>query len=336
MLTKIIALLVNAARGRGNRRSITYGIILITLSLPVIAVSIYHVIAVDSGLRASALNEQKHFAVSTAAALNDRLEYISSFISIYSTHPKIRRLASEKKWDEAIEYLKYFRPLETEQFISGLFFSDSEGNLTSITPPAPEAIGKNFSYRDWYKGVQSTGYLYLSEVYQRANEPKYNVVAIAAPILGEDGLLIGIVGFQIRLEYFAEWSKKINTSNFGFISIIDRYGHIISHPKYAPQGSIMDFSSLFVVKNLQKGNGVEVLFNPIEKTKQAIAYAPITHYGLTVLVEQDATIAFRTGTNSRLAHALSLGLLLLWDIFLIYLLIKTIEFFQGQRRDGAP
>jgi len=64
-----------------------------------------------------------------------------------------------------------------------------EGVLWSDYPQAPESLGKNFSDRDWYRGLSRAWTPYVSEVYQRHAEPKPLVVAIATPIRKEQQVI---------------------------------------------------------------------------------------------------------------------------------------------------
>lgn len=331
MLTKVIVWLANTVWQNGKRRKFLYCLTLLSFGLPTLFIGMYHVVLVDRGLAELALEQRQLLAISAANALREKLDGTSDFISVFAAHPKIRQLVSGEKWNEALEYVKFFQPLGDQSFIDGLFFVDPEGKLTAITPSAPEALGESFAFRDWYRGVQSTGHLYLSEAYQRVNKPQYNVVTIAAPVIGENGLLVGIVGFQMRLSHFAEWSKKINTGSLGIVSIVDQYGHILSHPRYSSEGAIADFSGLPIMKDLQQGKtGTKVLFNSFEREEQVVAYAPVSGYGFGVLVEQAAPAAFAERTKDRFVHIVLLGLLLLWNIFLAYLILLTIEHFEKQ------
>ena len=91
-------------------------------------------------------------------------------------------------------------------------------------------------------------------------EPQYNVVAVAHPIKLEDGHVLGILVFQIRLETFLEWTKSIEVDPSGFVYFVDQKGQAAGHPRFLAQGKIADFSSVPAVDKVLKGQrGVEVL-----------------------------------------------------------------------------
>lgn len=330
MFPKIILWLTRAVWKDGASRLIFFGPIFFILSLPVLAIGLYHVISVDKKLDGIATEQRQLLAVSAAALLGEKLDTVAGFINAFANHPKIRELVSEKKWDEALDYVKFFRLSDDQSYIDGIFFVDLDGNLTTITPPSPEALGRSFAFRDWYKGALSSGRLYLSEVYRRVQKPEYNIVAMVSPIIGEDGLPIGIVGFQIKIDHFAEWSSDIATGSLGSVSVVDQRGHVVSDPRHPSQGLIIDFSEIAAVKKVRnKETGAEISFNPYENEKQVIAYAPVIGYGWGVLIKQNASNALADTINSRLIHLTGLGLLLLWVFFLIYLILRTIEYFKS-------
>jgi diguanylate cyclase (GGDEF)-like protein/PAS domain S-box-containing protein len=62
------------------------------------------------------------------------------------------------------------------------FVSSPAGRLIAAYPPSPAAVGQDFSFRDWYRGVSATGAPYVSSAYRSAAGGQPVVVAIAAPV----------------------------------------------------------------------------------------------------------------------------------------------------------
>src|SRR5207237_8037056 len=102
-----------------------------------------------------------------------------------------RQLVSEGKWDEALEILKNVRV--DFPFIDRVFLADPTGTLMADTPALPAVRGKNFAVRDWYRGVSNKWKPYVSDVYQRAAEPRYNVIAAAILFKTEQEQIDGIL-----------------------------------------------------------------------------------------------------------------------------------------------
>ena len=62
-----------------------------------------------------------------------------------------------------------------------------------ISPQTDSIIGKDFSFRDWYKGVTASGRTYVSEAFvgQAAGEPL--VIAVATIVRDADGRPLAIL-----------------------------------------------------------------------------------------------------------------------------------------------
>lgn len=47
--------------------------------------------------------------------------------------------------------------------LAGAFLTEVDGRLSSVVPSTPAIVGKDFSFRDWYRGLEATGGPYVSE-----------------------------------------------------------------------------------------------------------------------------------------------------------------------------
>lgn len=62
------------------------------------------------------------------------------------------------------------------------FLSDLSGLNVTVFPDQPELDGRDFSFRDWFKGVSRTGAPYVSEGYRSAATGQPMVVGISTPV----------------------------------------------------------------------------------------------------------------------------------------------------------
>lgn len=60
--------------------------------------------------------------------------------------------------------------------------SDAAGATLGVSPANPAVMGKNFSYRDWYRGVTRSAKPYVSSAYVSAVKGAPLVVAVATPV----------------------------------------------------------------------------------------------------------------------------------------------------------
>ena len=324
MFSKLTEGLLNPFSKSGKHYRLIQVAIFVAITLPVIFVTTFAYLSTKNQLTELVISRRESIAYLAAINLEEKFHRLTDLGVSFATRVQFRKLIQEGKWDEAVQILKNV-PTDFPS-IERLFLVDPSGIRMADTPPDERLKGKDFSYRDWYKGVTKSGKPYLSEVYKRASEPQYNVAAISTPIKANDQSLMGILVMQVRLETFLGWSQEVEGGPSGFAYFVDQRGHIAAHPKYPPQGEIIDFSSdPAVQKALQVKKGVEVLYNPIEKEERLVAYHPVSTYGWAVVVQQPTVIAF-AARESRLQETLLLGgILLLLVSFLAFFILRFID-----------
>jgi signal transduction histidine kinase len=207
-----------------------------------------------------------------------------------------------------------------------LFLADPAGTLIVDIPELPGVRGKNFAYRDWYRGMIRNWLPYVSNVYQRAAEPRYNVIAISVPIKADNQSILGILVLQLRLDVLVEWIKAIDVGPSGFVYVVDRQGHIAAHPTFAAGGEPFDFSAVPAVRKALNGErGIEVAWNSIEKGERIVAYEPVAEYSWAVFVQQPTATAFEVRDSSLRRLLLSYGLILFFAVLSAYLVLYVIS-----------
>ena len=133
--------------------------------------------------------------------------------------------------------------------------------------------------------------LYFRSLY-RAAPPQVNVIAVAVPIKTEDGVAVGILVMQIRLETLLAWSRDISFGQSATAYFVDHRGHIAAHPAVNLQGSIKDASDRIAVKHaLANESGAMLAIDELTGDESVIAYAPVKGYGWGVIVEQPGRLA---------------------------------------------
>jgi signal transduction histidine kinase len=236
---------------------------------------------------------------------------------------RFRQLVSEENWDEAMGILTEVRV--DFPFIDRVFLADPAGTLMADTPALPEVRGKNFASRDWYRGVSSNWKPYVSDVYQRAAEPRHNVVAAAIPVKAEKEKIVGILVLQVQLNALVTWSNSIDIGPSGFVYVVDRKGQLAAHPRLPSQGEILNYSSVPVVqKMLRQQSGVEIIFDPIENDERIAAYAPIPGMGWGVIATQPTQTAFARRDENLKRLVVRYGFIFLISCALAYVILRTV------------
>jgi len=290
---------------------------------PVVLIAAFAYNGTYQDLTESALSRRKSIAYLASTALEQRFNRLTDVGVSLATRVRFRQLVSEEKWDEAIEILKDVP--ENFPFIDRVFLADPAGTLMADTPAVPEVRGKNFASRDWYRGVSSNWKPYVSDVYQRAAQPRYNVVAAAIPVKAEKDRIVGILVLQVQLNALVGWSNSIVIGPSGFVYVVDRKGQLATHPRLPSGGEILNFSSVPVVqKVLRQQSGIEIMFNPIENDERIAAYAPIPGIGWGVIATEPTQTAFARRDENLRRLIVRYGFIFLISCALAYVILRTV------------
>jgi PAS domain S-box-containing protein len=193
------------------------------------------------------------------------------------------------------------------------------------TPALPGVRGKNFDFRDWYQGVKKTWSPYISDIYQRAAEPRHTVIAVSVPIKTEEKKIVGILVLQVRLEALIGWSKSVEVGPSGFVYFVDRNGHLATHPKLSSEEGVVDYSSIPVVQKALRGqSGVEIFFNALENDTRIAAYAPIPGIGWGVIVMEPTQTAFARRDDNLTDLLFRYGFIFLISCVLAFVIIRAV------------
>jgi signal transduction histidine kinase/CheY-like chemotaxis protein len=158
---------------------------------------------------------------------------------------------------------------------------DPSGVLLSIVPSTPSIVGKNFSYRDWYRGVTGTGRTYVSEAIVSKATGHPRVVAIASPV-NAGGRLSAILVVGYGLEAIHRFVEKFAASQGIQLTVTDQRGVLVARPG-ALSGLSSDRGDALVAAALRGESGVTT--RKIGGETQLSAYVPISGLGWTVIAE---------------------------------------------------
>ena len=298
--------------------------IVVTIVSPVLLIAAFAYFATYHDLTEFTLSRRQSIASLAATALEYKFDRLTDIGIALATRVRSRQLIGEGKWDEAIATLKSVR--EDFPFIDRVFLADPTGTLMADTPVLAEVRGKNFAHRDWYQGVSHNWEPYISNVYQRAAEPRYNVIAVSIPIRTEEKTIVGILVLQVQLDALVGWSKSIEIGASGFVYFVDRKGQLAAHPKISSEGEIIDYSTVPVVQKVLRGqSGVEIVLNPLEQEEQIAAYAPVPKTGWGVVAAESTRTAFARRDENLKGLLIRYGLIFLVSCILTYVILHVLS-----------
>ena len=170
--------------------------------------------------------------------------------------------------------------------INSIYVLNSQGTAVSGASSKGESfIGNNYGDRGYFKTAMQ-GKDAIDPNIIVAKTTKKEVLAIATPVLGDNGKPIGAVCVTINWrEYIESHVLNITVVGNGYAFILDANGRFIAHPAedvHMSDGSKMDFvPKALKMKNGSfdydfKGKSKVIVFNTIEKTGWLVCTSAFT------------------------------------------------------------
>lgn len=130
--------------------------------VPIAFAGFYGYRSTEQEMTQTILAKRENISNLVAAVLTEKLDRVVDVGVSLPTHVRFRRLVETGRWNEAIDIMSGV-PSELP-YIERLFLADPRGVLMADTPALPSVRGRDFSYRDWYRGVVRSGKPYVSDM----------------------------------------------------------------------------------------------------------------------------------------------------------------------------
>lgn len=303
------------------RRLLLFCLLFFILIIPSLLVTYFSYTQLHKHLTDRTLAERQALARQVALIVESRLDAMSSVGK--TSAGDISPLVQKGQWSNAVAELEHVS--NEFPYIDRIFLSDVKGTTLAYYPASPENVGRDLSFRDWYKGVSRNWEPYVSEIFKRAPIPQFNTVGVMSPIKSTEGKPLGAVGFAVNLNSFHELTNSFKVDRGGFIYIVNHKGQVVSHPKYDPQGPIVDFNTVPVVQKILQGeSGISENYNPIEKETRISAYEVVPNYNWGVILADPVQSAFIERDTILNENLRTNTLLILLNIILALFIIRFI------------
>jgi len=306
--------------------------LLLLVMFPLIILAIYTSYEIFNDFNKNIFSRRQAITFLVTSVVSEKLDRVIDVGISLSTNAQFKKLIENNKWDEAIKMAEQLP--NNFSYITLIAIYNTQGILKTITPLNAEnlaAIGKDFSYRDYYQGVNKNWKPYIGEAIKPAVPLGYNLIPVAIPILSDSGNKIGIMNLIIELDAIAQWFDNIDIGTNGLVYLVDQKGNLIAHPTLLPAEDIVDFSSVPVVQKVLRGEkGVEILWNPIENERRLTSYEQIPKYGWGVIIGQSTDNAF-AGRNKTVGIIVSIWILIILITFITYRSLRDKKVIKVQR-----
>ncbi len=221
--------------------------------------------------------------------------------------------------------------------IATSFIARTDGRLVDIVPATPAIVGKDFRFRDWYRGVMATGRTYVSEAYKTQAAGRGDVVAVATPVRAQkesgavrDTKAILVAAYRVdQIQAFADRFTKNSQHD---LTVTDHRGVTLAAPGRRPAGLVSRSGDRRVAAALRGKRGVAEVTGA--SRAMLSAHTRVAGTGWAVIAETPTKTAF-AGVRELRATVLPisaiLALVLLGGVWLLDVALR-----QRQRaRDEA-
>ena len=258
--------------------------------VPIAVLSVALVEVAFSATRSQAERQVEASAAASASAVEQELGRLADVVATYGDL-SLTSEALEADDDASLQAL--IGSLYENPNVDLAFVVDETGALLDVLPETPSAIGRDFSFRDWYQGASAAGAVYVSEAYQPATDLSLIVVA-ASPVFASDGSgeVVGFIGTGLNLvglqEYIDEFARTQEVS----LTVTDQAGVVVAEPGAAPASIESRRHEPMIEAALRGGSSLrEVDRNGVAHLSAAAA---VDVYGWTITAEvptADALVA---------------------------------------------
>ena len=221
--------------------------------------------------------------------------------------------------------------------IGTAFVARTDGRLIDVVPPTPAIVGKDFRFRDWYRGVMATGEAYVSAAYETQATGHPNVVGLATPVHGEkpsgaQGDVEAILVAAYRVDQIQAFADKFAKDSGTDLTVTDQRGVVLAAPGKRVPRLDSRRGDPRVAAALRGERGI----TEITREREAVlsAYTPVQGVGWTVIAETPTKEAFagvQTLRAAVLPIAGGLALVLLGGVWLLDVALRQ----RHQARDEA-
>jgi PAS domain S-box-containing protein len=290
---------------------------LVLVLLPLAGLTYLAIHESDAAMRAEVRDRMEVTASVSAEYVGEEIRGLQELVSSYASRPNLVAALDRPGHPDlrAVDY--HARALQgAHSSLNASMMFGPEGDLLAIRPPAPSVMGRNFAYRNYFRGALEGDSAYVSEAYVRAAPPYDRVISVSQAVRNAQGRTVGVVAIAYRLGDVRTFAKRLADVQGVSLTVTDQAGHLL-----AGQGSdvpgLPTSDDRRVAAALAGGSGT--VSGRGENGPSVSTYRPVGDSGWTVVAEISDDVAFagqRRQASRVLGVAVLLGQLLLAGLVL--------------------
>lgn len=186
-------------------------------------------------------------------------------------------------------------------FIDGASVMDKQGFVLAAYP-ARELKGTNLGFRSYFTEAVLHKDIYISDSFTSLTNR--SLIVISIPIMDSHSEVIRVVGISIRLQenpIFRSFFQHSELEGGGYLYIVDRNGHYISHPDESRIGGLLVDNR--VLNELQKGmSGYIRTLSKGVPVYASYAYVPELNWSIVAQIPVSSTYTSLDLLKERIFH----------------------------------
>jgi PAS domain S-box-containing protein len=213
----------------------------------------------------------------------------------YASRPLFVNAFKKKDVTEIHRHLRDLKKGNAE--IDLTFITDPNGICWANYPVFPEALGKDLSSRDWYKGVSSQWKPYVSDVFKLIVKTQPLAVAIAVPVFDPKGRVTGVLATSQRLTFLNDLMSRLPSDSHSTVTVVDKMGNIIHSNRPYPTGTVMGYALFPAAKKaLEKKKNQSAIQKSAQKDETVyLTIESIPSLGWTIVAEHGDNAIIQSG-----------------------------------------
>jgi PAS domain S-box-containing protein len=265
---------------------------LLLSAVPVILLTWLSVRVASDALQDEVEARVRSTASATATAVERELSGLLDLVESYAERPSLRAaLANPNDYDMGQVRNQLNALIDARPGIATAFLADMSGVLIDIVPDTPSIVGEDFSFRDWYVGVRSTGHRYVSEAYQSQAAGHPRVVAGTVIVRDDGGLQTAILVAAYDLTTLQRFVDRFAASQNVDLTVTDQRGTLVAAPGTSAAGLITRRNDPLVKRALGGSQGVVHRESAGGRLLSAYQRVPTFGWAITADVPEDDALA---------------------------------------------
>jgi PAS domain S-box-containing protein len=173
-------------------------------------------------------NQQFQTVSILAGDIDRRVEALQESLSVLARRISRSMIRDPKR---ALAYLKEHDE-HLLDFDNGLFLFDSQGRIVAELPLELQRVGRDFSFRDYFKQTVATRRSTISDPYVSSQEHHPPSIMFTVPIFDGDGTLMAVLGGSMDLTKspFLNWLQNVRFGKSGYMFLFNSDRLMILHP----------------------------------------------------------------------------------------------------------